>query len=237
MIAKHLFSVVVLTAGLVLSSSTIAWNDAGGERDRAMTLKPDWENGLDVYEVCSACHLAEGWGTKNGDVPQLAGQHRTVLIKQLADIRALNRDNPDMYLFTLPETIGDEQGLADVTAYIAKLPMNPDNGKGEWGESTPEFAQGQTLFRDNCIKCHGEKGEGNGEMFFPKLQGQHYEYMLRQLEWIRNGKRRNANPGMAERIQQFSSVDMRMVINYVSQIPVPKEDLAPSVDWKNPDFD
>ena len=88
----------------------------------------------------------------------LAGQHRAVLIKQLADIRALNRDNPTMYPFALPESIGDVQALADVTAYIQKLPMNPDNGKGEWAEGTAEFTQGKKLFDDNCIQCHGDNG-------------------------------------------------------------------------------
>ncbi|RTZ78134.1 MAG: cytochrome C, partial [Gammaproteobacteria bacterium] len=65
-----------------------------GERDEALHLKPDHENGIEVYEVCAACHLTEGWGTKDGTFPQIAGQHQTVLVKQLADIREGNRDNP-----------------------------------------------------------------------------------------------------------------------------------------------
>jgi hypothetical protein len=42
---------------------------------------------------------------------------------------------------------------------------------------------------------------------------------------------------MVEQIKSFSDKDMAAVINYVSRIPVPKEDLAPSADWTNPDFD
>ncbi len=224
-------------SGISLAGAPAAWNKAGGEKDKAMTLKPDLENGLDVYEVCSACHMPEGWGMKEGTFPQLAGQHRTVLIKQLADIRALNRDNPTMYPFALPESIGDEQAIADVTAYIEKLPMNPDNGKGDWAEGTPEFEQGKQLYDKNCTQCHGKNGEGDENKFYPKIAGQHYKYMLRQFEWIRDGKRRNANPDMVKQINGFSDKDMAMVINYTSRIPVPKEDLAPSKDWLNPDFD
>ena len=243
---KSAISMLAFSTAIALSSATLAssqsdehakalgWNKGGGEQDAALHLTPDLENGLDVYEVCAACHLPEGWGTQEGTFPQLAGQHRKVLIKQLADIRALNRDNPTMYPFALPESIGDEQAIADVTAYIEKLPMNPDNGKGP---ATADLAKGKELYKVNCVKCHGENGEGDAEKYYPKIQGQHYNYMLRQFEWIRDGKRRNANPDMVEQIKNFSQQDMIDVISYTSSIPVPKEKLAPSKDWLNPDFD
>ncbi len=218
-------------------SNEKVWMTEGGERIEAMHLTPDHENGIEVFEVCSGCHLTEGWGQKDGTFPQLAGQHQSVLIKQLADIRSKNRDNPTMYPFALPESIGGTQAMADVTAYIAKLPMNPDNGKGEWEKGTPEYDQGAKLYKDNCVKCHGEEGRGDAEKFYPRLQGQHYKYMLRQFQWIRDGKRRNANPDMVKQINGFSDKEMEMVINYVSRIPVPKEELAPSVDYLNPDYD
>jgi cytochrome c553 len=235
------FSTAFAMSSIVLASSqsdkhakAAGWNKGGGEQDAALHLKPDLENGLDVYEVCSACHLPEGWGTKEGTFPQLAGQHRKVLVKQLADIRALNRDNPTMYPFALPESIGDEQAIADVTAYIQKLLMNPDNGKGP---ATADLAKGKKLYADNCVKCHGEIGGGDADKFYPRISGQHYNYMIRQFEWIRDGKRRNANPDMVEQIKGFSNEDMVNVISYVSSIPVPKKDLAPSSKWLNPDFD
>jgi len=213
------------------------WMTEGGERDEAMHLKADHENGIEVFEVCAGCHLTEGWGKPDGTFPQLAGQHRSVLIKQLADIRSKNRDNPTMYPFALPESIGGTQSMADVTEYISKLPMNPDNGVGKWAEGTPEYDKGKKLFADNCTKCHGDNGEGNAEKFYPLIQGQHYNYMLRQFEWIRDGKRRNANPDMVKQIKGFSDTDMEMVINYVSRIKPPKDKLAPSKDWLNPDYD
>ena len=230
-------ALVVFVGGTAQSADLVEWNAEGGEKSKAMTLEPDRENGIEVYEVCSACHLLEGWGTPNGTFPQIAGQHREVLIKQLADIRAGNRDNPTMYPFALPEAIGDEQAMADVTAYIAALPMNPDHGKGPWAPGTPEHAQGEQLYKDNCTKCHGDHGEGIAEKFYPRIEGQHYEYIVRQFEWIRDGKRRNANPEMVEQIARFTDKEMKMVINWVSWVTVDSKDLAPSVDWKNPDYD
>ena len=240
-IAMLAFTTALAVNGIALASSqsddhakAAGWNKGGGEQDAALHLKPDLVNGLDVYEVCSACHLPEGWGTKEGTFPQLAGQHRKVIVKQLADIRALNRDNPTMYPFALPESIGDEQAIADVSAYIQKLLMNPDNGKGP---ATADLAAGEKLYKDNCVKCHGEIGGGDEDKFYPRISGQHYNYMLRQFEWIRDGKRRNANPDMVEQIKGFSDTDMVNVISYVAQIPLPEGDAAPSKDWMNPDFD
>jgi len=236
---RLMVSMLGFAAAMLVSSTALSnqWMSKGGERDEALHLKPDHENGIEVFEVCAACHLTEGWGTKDGTFPQIAGQHQTVLVKQLADIREGNRDNPTMYPFAKPESIGGPQAMADVTHYISGLKMNPDNGKGEWAEGTPEYEHGKQLFKDNCVKCHGDRGQGNAEKFYPKIQGQHYKYMVRQFEWIRDGKRRNANPDMVKQIKEFSNDDMKKVINYVSRIPVPKEDLAPSTDYVNPDYD
>lgn len=242
-----------LTAAILAAMSTGllaegGWNEGGGEKDEAMLLHPDRERGIAVFEVCSACHLLEGWGLTDGTFPQIAGQHRNVLIKQLADIRAGNRDNPTMYPFALDDQIAAAAGykhgeinpaqlVADVTEYIAKLPMNPDWGKGPWPAGTPEFEKGKKLFADNCVKCHGDHGQGDNEKFFPRINGQHYAYLLRQFEWIRDGKRRNANPDMVAQIKNFSDDDMKHVLNYNSHLPVDPEIVAPSKDYKNPDFD
>jgi cytochrome c553 len=233
-----LFFAIILSFGIAnAEEKKHQWMSEGGDRLLALDLEGNLEDGLDVYEVCSACHLPEGWGSKDGTFPQIAGQLKNVIIKQLADIREGNRDNPTMYPFALPQSIGDAQALADVAAYMERLLMNPENGKGEWAEGTPEYVQGEKLYADNCVECHGDHGQGEVEKYFPRLEGQHYLYMLRQFEWIRDGKRRNANPDMIEQIKGFSNKEMEMVINYVSRIPVNPEELAPSADWLNPDFD
>ena len=93
-----LFLAGTLSSGVAnAAEKTHQWMSEGGERMLAMDLEGDPENGLDVYEVCSACHLPEGWGSKDGTFPQIAGQHKNVIIKQMADIREGNRDNPTMY--------------------------------------------------------------------------------------------------------------------------------------------
>lgn len=207
------------------------WMSQGGEREEALSLKPNLDNGREVYEVCTACHMPEGWGTVDGTFPQIAGQHRSVTIKQLADIRDGHRDNPTMYPFALPSEIGGTQSIADVTAYMEGLKMNPQNGVGKGDD----LELGKKLYAENCVRCHGETGEGNAEKFYPRIQGQHYEYMIRQYQWIKEGKRRNSNPEMVEQIKWMTDKDTKAVIDFVSRLKPPAELMAP-VGWKNPDF-
>ncbi len=212
--------------------SPAAWNEGGGEQAEALNLTPNLENGLYVYEVCSACHQLNGWGLPEGTFPQISGQHIKVIIKQLADIRALNRDNPTMYPFALPQEIGGSQSIMDVAAYIAALPMNPENGVGEGDD----LEHGEALYKENCVRCHGETGEGDDDKFYPRIHGQHYNYLVRQYEWIRDGKRRNANPDMMKQIEGFSDRDTKAVLDYVSRLKPPAE-MVGEPGWVNPDFD
>jgi cytochrome c553 len=229
---RQLSLAMAAVLGLVVSGTAWGWNEAGGEKDEAAHLIGDKDRGRDVFEVCSACHLPEGWGLPDGTFPQLAGQHKNVILKQLADIRALNRDNPTMYPFALPDQIGGPQSLADVVVYLATLPMTPANGVGPG----TDLEHGKKLYEDNCVRCHGAVGEGNNEKFFPRIHGQHYNYIVRQFREIKGGQRRNANPDMVKQVKEFSEQDLLAVCDYASRLKPPAEMLAPSADWKNPDF-
>ncbi len=221
---------MICTGGALASEESV--EAAKREYDLALSKTPDLENGKRLYLTCAVCHRPEGWGTEDGTYPQIAGQLNTVIIKQLADIRARNRDNPIMYPFAVPRIFGGAQEIADVAAYIASLPMTPHNGVGPGRD----LALGEKLYAENCVECHGKHGEGDKRDHIPSLWGQHYRYLVRQFEWIKIGKRRNADPKMQKQIRDFSARDIQAVMDYTSRLSPPADRLAESANWHNPDF-
>ncbi len=203
--------------------------------DIHLSFQPDLKNGKRVYEICATCHLPEGWGNSDGGYPQIAGQHQSVLVKQLLDIRSGFRENPAMYPFVQERTMGGYQDMADVVAYIARLPMHPRHAKGPWSDLSKEFQQGKKLYNDKCARCHGALGEGKNIGAIPRLYGQHYAYLLRQLELVHKGIRK-VNPAMKAIVDSVPDDKLQKIANYVSWLAVPEDKKAPSLNWRNPDF-
>ncbi len=230
-------SLSVAVWGVVPTAETLAETAADPatlakrEYDEVMKLTPDLSNGRQVYLTCAVCHRPEGWGTPDGAYPQIAGQWPTVIIKQLADIRARNRDNPLMYPFSVPRILGGPQNIADVAAYVSALPMNPQNGIGPG----VDLERGRQVFEEKCVECHGAHGEGNRDKHIPSIAGQHYLYLIRQFDAIRSGRRKNSDPEMVKQIQAFTPQDEAAVLDYTSRLR-PSPDRLAEVGWTNPDF-
>jgi cytochrome c553 len=225
-------SIPVVFVAALSSPVALATDSESARQEVAQALQrtPNVENGKRAYKVCAVCHLPEGWGGEDGYYPQIAGQIHQVTIKQLADIRARNRDTPTMFPFATLYILS-VQDIADVAAYLEQLPMSPHNGLGPG----TDLEHGKRLYKKYCAECHGEKGEGYAKEKMPLIQGQHYRYLVRQFEWIGDGKRRNADQEMVEQIQGFSKRDVSAIMDYVSRLRPPLQKLA-SPGWRNPDF-
>ncbi len=199
-----------------IESSGYVWNEAKGEKVEILKLKGDVAQGRVAYEVCQGCHKPTGAGLSDGTYPQLAGQHSTVLIKQMTDIRDGSRDNPKMFPFA-GKHIVTLQEIADIAAYLEQLEVPKDNGKGP-GTAVD---QGKAIFGKECVACHGGQGQGDARKFYPMVAAQHYLYMLRQMEQIKDGKRRNAHPKMVKVIKTHSQAELQALADYMSRLPAP----------------
>ena len=223
--SKHGWSILLLVLGALLGSGALAadaddgpayeWNAMQGEKLQALTAKGDAVRGAISFEICQGCHRAHALGRPDGSYPRLAGQHATVLIKQMTDVRASRRRNDKMLPF-VDRHVLSPQDIADIAAYLQSLPVPPTQGQG----TGTDLARGRQLYERDCQVCHGKQGEGKADQFFPRISGQHYAYLLREGGLIRDGKRHNAHPDMVLAIGKYSDEDTAAVSDYISRLPV-----------------
>jgi cytochrome c553 len=88
----------ILSTLLALWPATLlAQESAGtGELRAALDLPGDPARGKAAFETCVGCHRPNAAGGSDGAIPRRSGQHREVIIKQVADIRDGRRLNPPM---------------------------------------------------------------------------------------------------------------------------------------------
>jgi cytochrome c553 len=165
--------------------------------------------------VCVSCHGTEGRGD-NPRIPRLAGQQRAYIEVQLKAFRSQTRSDPAAheYMWGIAATLSDGvvAGLADY--FSTRVP-------GTNGEPLDEKAAilGKQLFERGspergaapCMACHGAAAEGMG--VFPRLAGQHREYLYLQLKLIQNKLR--ASPVMHGLITQLNNDEIAAVAAYL----------------------
>jgi cytochrome c553 len=190
------------------------------EKDEALKLKGNWHTGQKYYTAyCEACHLPSGAGNRDGSIAQLAGQHQTVLIKQLADGRSGVRYNPTRYPFA--RKLPSAQAVADVAAYIGTLCFPLDPGKYEGADAARQVAEGKQLYDNKCAKCHQPNGEGSKDALYPVLAGQHYKYLLRQMSDVRDGRRVDVPAEMFDAIKSYDDAQLIAVAAYQASLKTP----------------
>ena len=181
----------------------------------AQTMSPQEVTVLRARHVCVACH-GEGGRSDNPLVPSLAGQTREYLAAQLKDFRAQIRVEPGPrgYMWGISALLDDDtiRGLADYYAV-----QKPAAGKA----GDPVMMQiGRALFVNGapdrgvraCASCHGEAAEG--AKVFPRLAGQHADYVVTQLKDFGTALRPHALV-MRNEAQALTEKEMRAVAEYL----------------------
>jgi cytochrome c553 len=218
---------VQLRALLILSTLAALWPaalhaqtrvavDLTGEMKAVLDLQGDPARGKAAFDDCAGCHRKDASGRTNGATPRLSGQHASVIIKQIVDIRSGRRINESMKSHVEDPALS-LQAFADIASYLQAMPISGNLGKGPG----TGVARGKDLYARDCAACHGENGEGRGEMFHPMVAAQHYGYLLRELGLIRDGRRGNSNPGMVDLVKTYSQPDLQAVADYMAQLPAP----------------
>jgi cytochrome c553 len=200
---------------LCASGPAFAAATKGGVRAAEVTrLKPDTAHGAQLFEGCTACHGTDAGGESNGSVPRLAGQHASVLIKQIIDFRGGRRWDLRMEQVASRHHLDDAQAVADVAGYIAMLaPVLPaTTGNGE------QLDRGGALYKRRCLECHGPQGEGAAASHTPRLAGQHAAYLMRQMQEAAAGGRPNMNTSHQALLNVLDVQDFQGLSDYLSRL-------------------
>jgi len=182
----------------------------------AVALEPNRGHGAILFESCAACHQADGRGSADGTVPVIAGQHVSVLVKQLVDFRHDRRWDSRMRGAAKQHELVDAQDLLDVASYASGLPR-PGPRAGGTGDGARQH-EGQVVYYRDCESCHGRLGEGELQTLRPRLAGQHYLYLLRQLYETAEGTRPGMDEAHRERIGALSDAERSAVADYLSRL-------------------
>lgn len=133
-------------------------------------------------QVCASCHGPRGESISSA-FPRLAGQQAQYLEEQLKAFRDRTRADPmaQAYMWGMTSQI-DDGTIKQLAAYYSA--QKPVRGSTSGAQAVQ---QGRAIYEKGiastkvqaCAGCHGENGEGNAA--FPRLAGQHAEYLVKQL--------------------------------------------------------
>ena len=206
---KDIKSLLLLASMTVLASSAVFAADIDPELKLAAQRI--------AVTTCATCHGPQG-RSSTPKFPVLAGQHASYLTAQMKAFKSQTRGDPDAlgYMWGMAAPLDD--GLIEALAayYSSQQP-----GSGRSGEAAT-VARGAEIFSNGiasegippCSSCHGAKAAGTDD--FPRLAGQHAQYLLKQLHSFQSNLRNVAvMHGVA---QELKTPEMTAVAAYLQSL-------------------
>lgn len=172
-------------------------------------------------DVCATCHGATGMATM-ANVPNLAAQQQEYLVKQLQEFKTHSRSDPRgaENMWPVAHTLTDQQidGLAKHFA-AQKPELQPVEGKPEQIAAGKSIANGGALANGipPCSGCHG--ADGAGKTIYPRLAGQHMDYLVKQLTVLQNTNQRPNDPVMKSVTHNLTPENITNVAAYFQALP------------------
>jgi len=128
--------------------------------------------------TCMGCHGPKG-KSSSAQWPNLAAQQPAYIVNQLNAFKTGARNNPMMQ--SMAANLSDDD-INNLAAYYSSQSPVSAGGDANLAKS------GQTK-ASMCLGCHGSSVEGNGQ--FPRLAGQHPDYLVKQLSSFKEGVRKS----------------------------------------------
>jgi cytochrome c553 len=167
-----------------------------------------------LYAPCVVCHQPNAWGSADGSIPNLAGQQKRYLETQLDLFASGARVDTAMQLVTAHPKSADHSDFAALSSYLSALDWNPAPVRG----SGEHLRVGQELYTHICAACHGPDGRGQASNRVPRIAGQHYPYLRRQVEEAARLHRDLAPPEMTSALRGMREPEKDALADYVSRL-------------------
>jgi cytochrome c553 len=176
--------------------------------------QPDLARGQAIAtQVCAACHTVDGSRGAPAN-PILAGQHPEYIVKQLTEFKADKRKNPIMKGFA---SALSEDDMRNVAAFYGSKQAKPGFAKHK-----ELVGLGERIYRGGivnaqvaaCAACHSPTGAGIPS-HYPRIGGQHADYVEAQMHAFRAGQRTNS-PEMTAMAERMSDREIKAVADYIA---------------------
>ncbi|MGF6781369.1 c-type cytochrome [Paraburkholderia sp. GAS334] len=195
------------------------------ERSRAVD-NPAVAGKTIALQVCSNCHGVNGVSV-SPTFPKLAGQRREYLVDQLTDFKTHARTDPNAKRFMWGFTHLSEAQIDELATYFSSQQpaMGEPGDRALMGEGKAIFVSGlPDKGVASCASCHGQHGEGTSQ--FPRLAGQHADYIVKQLLVFQRTEQRPRGGPMKAVCANMSDEDMHAVAAYLEAFPPETEAAA-----------
>ncbi len=184
-------------------------------------IKGDVRAGEIKNAMCIGCHGIKGYQASFPEVykvPMISGQSAKYLDVALHAYKKGERKHPTMR--GIAESLSD-QDIADLSAYYAQHGVTEGAAAAARTAKTPSPAVAALLGKANCASCHGADFSKPIDPSYPKLGGQHADYLFVALKAYKvenNPKVGRGNAIMAGMAKQYSNAELKQLANYLASV-------------------
>ena len=187
----------------------------------AQEIKGNAQVGQTKAAMCIGCHGIKGYQASFPviyRVPMISGQGAKYISNALAAYQKGERKHPTMGAIAANLS---EQDMADLAAYYSVHGKVEGATLPEKAGVEPSAAVAALLTKGACVSCHGANFAKPIDPSYPKLAGQHADYLtvaLKSYKTEGNPKVGRANGVMGGIAKQYTNAEMKELAKYIASL-------------------